>query len=508
MGKILYKELSYQLQGIFFDIRNNYGPGQKEIVYANLLAEQFKKAEMPFEREKQLPSYSQETGKKVGVYKPDFLIDEKIVIEIKASRFLSNQDEQQLYYYLQNSKYELGYLVNFGTPELFVKRILYTNNRKPFLRVALAAISCLFVLFFASIRVTEAAQLFLYPDPIEIPEDSSAIVEVRLDTEGQSVNAAEVLLRFPSGSVTIREVLTGGSVLPIAPEPPFVGTDTVKISGGAPSGFNGGGTIARLEIAGRGSSRVPGARIDFEETTRVLLNDGKATPARVTFRSSQIQFLSAGTIALASSTHPNQSQWYTNKTPILYWDVKEGASYSYRISRDSTLLPDDIPDSPIGNIKLEIQDDGVYYVTLKEIGTSNVSRFRIMIDSIPPEVFEVAVIKNKNVFDGDLWYAAFIPSDMLSGIMRIEAAEVLRKNETPQWVEAASPYVLRDQERASQLIIRAIDRAGNIREIVVAPQQNSKVQQLILAAALLAALFFVVVKRLRSGHEHAIIEAE
>ena len=45
MGKILYKELSYQLQGIFFDIRNNYGPGQKEIVYANLLAEQFKKAD-------------------------------------------------------------------------------------------------------------------------------------------------------------------------------------------------------------------------------------------------------------------------------------------------------------------------------------------------------------------------------------------------------------------------------------------------------------------------------
>src|SRR3989344_5090472 len=296
-------------------------------------------------------------------------------------------------------------------------------------------------------QAANAAQLFLYPDPIEIPEDSSAIVEVRLDTEGQSVNAAEVLLRFPSGSVTIRQVLTGGSVLPIAPEPPFVGTDTVKISGGAPSGFNGGGTIARLEIAGRGSSRVPGARIDFEETTRVLLNDGKATPARVTFRSSQIQFLPAGAIAITSSTHQDQSQWYNSKTPVLHWELKEGVSYSYRISRDPTLLPDDTPDTPIGNIKLELGDDGMYYFTLKEIGRSDtVSRFRTMIDSQPPEVFEVAVIKNKNVFDGDLWYAAFIPSDSLSGIMRTEAAEISRKNKEPRWVEVASPYILRDQE--------------------------------------------------------------
>ncbi len=130
----LYKDLSYRLLGCFFNIRRNYGPGQKEIIYSNLIKEWLEKNKIPFEKERAMKIYSIETGKSVGTYKPDFIIDNKILLEIKSSRITIRQDEKQLYYYLRNSKYELGYLINFSTPRLYIKRVIYTNDRKPFLR--------------------------------------------------------------------------------------------------------------------------------------------------------------------------------------------------------------------------------------------------------------------------------------------------------------------------------------------------------------------------------------
>ena len=128
-----HKDLSYKLIGCFFDIRKNYGPGQKEIVYSNLIKEWLIKNKIIFEKEKSIKILSKDSGKMVGIYKPDFLIDNKILLEIKSSRFSTQQDEKQLYFYLRNSKYEVGYLVNFSTTRLFIKRIIYTNDRKPFL---------------------------------------------------------------------------------------------------------------------------------------------------------------------------------------------------------------------------------------------------------------------------------------------------------------------------------------------------------------------------------------
>jgi len=132
---LLYKELSYKVQGCFFEIRKNYGPGQKESVYVNLIVEWFQNQGIPVEKEKAIKIYSLNSGKIVGTYKPDLVIDNKILVEVKSSRAVTKQDEKQLYYYLRNSSYELGYLVNFSTPRLYIKRIIYSNQRKPFLFV-------------------------------------------------------------------------------------------------------------------------------------------------------------------------------------------------------------------------------------------------------------------------------------------------------------------------------------------------------------------------------------
>ncbi len=130
----LYKDLSYIIQGCFFQIRKEYGPGHKESVYQNIIIECLQDKPIKVEKEKSINIYSNQTGKKVGSYRPDLIIDNKIIIEIKSSRFTTKQDEKQLYHYLRNSKYEIGYLVNFSTAKLYVKRIIYTNDRKPFLK--------------------------------------------------------------------------------------------------------------------------------------------------------------------------------------------------------------------------------------------------------------------------------------------------------------------------------------------------------------------------------------
>lgn len=68
----------------------------------------------------------------VGAYGPDFLVDDKIILEIKAIEILPRKLVDQLFDYLKNSKYELGYFVNFTSPKLYMKRIIYTNDRKHF----------------------------------------------------------------------------------------------------------------------------------------------------------------------------------------------------------------------------------------------------------------------------------------------------------------------------------------------------------------------------------------
>jgi len=136
MADILHKELSYELQGAFMEIRNILGPGHKEVVYQNALVEEFLAKKIVFEKEKSIRIFSPKTGKVTGHYRVDFLVDGKIIVEIKAVDLIPKNFIDQLFSYLRNSEYELGYFVNFKSPKLYIKRIIYTNDRKPFLKVS------------------------------------------------------------------------------------------------------------------------------------------------------------------------------------------------------------------------------------------------------------------------------------------------------------------------------------------------------------------------------------
>lgn len=129
----LERDLSYKLRGAIYGTANKYGPGLKEQIYQKALAEEFTKQNISFEQQKRINIYSLDTGKSLGVYIPDFVIANKIILEIKASSFTTRQDIDQQRSYLKTSIYEIGYLVNFNTNKLDIRRSIFTNNRKPFI---------------------------------------------------------------------------------------------------------------------------------------------------------------------------------------------------------------------------------------------------------------------------------------------------------------------------------------------------------------------------------------
>ncbi|OHB57777.1 MAG: hypothetical protein A2173_00110 [Planctomycetes bacterium RBG_13_44_8b] len=131
---LLHKELSYQIRGAAIEVKKNYGPGHKEVLYQRAFAEELNLRGMNYEREKPIKIYSPKTKKLIGSYQPDFIIDNKIIIELKALEKLPKIMIDQLYSYLRNSKFELGFLINFNSNGVDIKRLIYTNDRKKHLK--------------------------------------------------------------------------------------------------------------------------------------------------------------------------------------------------------------------------------------------------------------------------------------------------------------------------------------------------------------------------------------
>jgi GxxExxY protein len=123
--ELLYENLSYKIRGCAFKIYNNLGFGHKENVYQRALAIEFEKAGFNFETEKTLPVFYE--NKKIGIYRPDFIVDNKIIIEIKSVPFMPKTYETQLIYYLKSTNFNLGFLINFGSKDIQIKRKIWTS---------------------------------------------------------------------------------------------------------------------------------------------------------------------------------------------------------------------------------------------------------------------------------------------------------------------------------------------------------------------------------------------
>ena len=126
-GRLLYENLSYKIRGAVFAVRKTLGLGHKENVYQKALEIEFQKTGLKFESQKIIDIFYE--NQKVGTYVPDFIIEEKIILELKSLPEIGKPQGQQLWSYLKGSKYKLALLVNFGTLDVSFKRIVYESLR-------------------------------------------------------------------------------------------------------------------------------------------------------------------------------------------------------------------------------------------------------------------------------------------------------------------------------------------------------------------------------------------
>ena len=96
---LIYPELSYGIVGILFDVYNEVGFGHKESFFQKALAKNF--TELGFEFKEQLRCKIKYKGEELGLYILDFLIFDKIILEIKAKDFITKEDYYQMKRYLE-----------------------------------------------------------------------------------------------------------------------------------------------------------------------------------------------------------------------------------------------------------------------------------------------------------------------------------------------------------------------------------------------------------------------
>jgi GxxExxY protein len=121
-SKLIYEDLSYQIIGSLFEVYNEIGGCHKEIVYQRALALMFKKNGLKFKEQVYQPI--EFSNAKIGSYYLDFLIEEKVVLEIKRKIRFSHVDYEQIKKYLKTTGLKLGLLASFSDNAVKFARVL------------------------------------------------------------------------------------------------------------------------------------------------------------------------------------------------------------------------------------------------------------------------------------------------------------------------------------------------------------------------------------------------
>lgn len=433
-NKILYKNLSYKIQGLIFDIRNDLGSGHKESIYQKALEKELTRVRIKFVKEPSIKIYSKK-GEFLGLYRPDFLIENKIIVELKAVEYISKQETARVYDYLRNSEYELAYLVNFASPKLYIKRLIFTNDRKYNQRMAtnqktngnrsteirrhsfsirsyswiilFVAISLIFVAI--SGLPASAAELILESPIKEFGVNQQFEVDLMLDPEAEDINAVSGKIVFSNDFLELKSINEGDSIINLWVLRPKISDSGVSFSGIISGGFKGvlspyyqGGKPGKI-ISLFFSAKTAGQGIIEIKDAEVLLNDGKAT-----------------------------------KAPLKVSNFSFAVREIYEQTQIETKKPE--------------------------------------LDKKPPAEFELKIIKDQNLFNGK-YALIWLAEDKGSGIAAYaihESRRMEKRIATNKWIEAESPYLLKDQKLRSYIYVKAADRAGNERIAMLPPPNPMK----------------------------------
>lgn len=122
--KLIYEELTYKIIGIAMKVHKELGPGFLEAVYEEAMIIELEKEGIPFQN--QVSIEIEYRGKKLKKkYRADFIIDQKVLVDLKGIRKLTEVDSTCMINYLKATGLRVGLILNFGRSSLEWKRLVY-----------------------------------------------------------------------------------------------------------------------------------------------------------------------------------------------------------------------------------------------------------------------------------------------------------------------------------------------------------------------------------------------
>lgn len=229
-----------------------------------------------------------------------------------------------------------------------------------------------------------SAQMFFESTSQEFAQGEEFIVSVFLNTAEESINAVEAKILFPEALLNLKEIRDGNSIVNFWIERPKIKkAGAIDFSGIIPGGYQGTkgllfSAVFEAKESGGGAIEIIGAKM--------LLNDGKGTPAN----------------------------------------------------------------TQISNFQLIISEQVI------------TSKSQILKDTEPPELFAPEIARDPNIFDGK-WFLVFATQDKGSGMDHYKVCEKIKTT----CVIAESPYVLQNQNLNRKIFVKAFDKNGNERAVVL-----------------------------------------
>lgn len=119
---LIYPELCYKVMGVLFEVFKQLGIGYQEKYYQRVIAIELENSKLKFKE--QVPALINYKGVRVGRYYLDFLIEGKLILEIKKHDKFSKANIEQVFGYLKATKLKLGIIANFTKTGVKFKRIV------------------------------------------------------------------------------------------------------------------------------------------------------------------------------------------------------------------------------------------------------------------------------------------------------------------------------------------------------------------------------------------------
>ncbi len=356
----------------------------------------------------------------------------------------------------------------------------------------------LIISLFPFLVQAKSAYFYFAPSKGVYEVGKDLLLDVRFNTGGRTINAAEVVINFNPTKLKVAEIIKQNSVFDSwLPESGFYNNEgKIILRAGLPKGVlstDSRFALIRFKIVGQGRTTVyfkSGALLEANGQATNILDELK--PASFIFEPKNSipsslkgqllnKFSNGPPFAptIFSYTHPDEDLWFSNNSPELRWEIgTDITAVSFSVDKIPINEPEKIYEPPVKEAKFDKLEDGIWYFHLRlknKHGWGETINRRIMIDTISPQNFEIK-IKNNSDLTNPSPLISFKANDSLSGIdyykIKIDNEPLIRLEKDEYIPKPLKPGY-------HTVVVMAYDRAGNsainLKEFQIKPLKSPEI---------------------------------